>query len=100
MIMTFIERLEYLLDEQDMTQKELAELVGMRRTTISEWKKNGNFPPADIAVKIAQILHTTVEYLVTGKNKYVLPVDLQKMLNKYAEPTTPSLSQFQPGHSS
>lgn len=63
----FVDRLERLLKENHLSQSALADMVQIRRPTISDWKKNGSFPTADVAVKIAKALHTTVEYLVTGE---------------------------------
>lgn len=85
---SFSERLEALLKSKSMTQTELSELVGCRRQTISDWKKNGSFPTSDIAVKIAKVLDTTVEYLVTGEesNLYKVQLDqLKETLRKLAE---------------
>ena len=65
----FIERLEKRLKFRNVSKSELAEKIGIRRPTISEWKKNGSIPAADICLKIAEYLGTTVEYLVTGKEK-------------------------------
>jgi len=66
---TFAERLERLIKEKKLTQISVADTVGIRRPTISDWKKNGSYPPADIAVKIAMLLGVSVEYLVTGVEK-------------------------------
>lgn len=66
---TFAERLERLLKDSHITQASLADALGMRRATISDWKKNGSYPSADVAVKIADILGTTVEYLVAGRGE-------------------------------
>lgn len=63
---TFIERLERLMEDKGLQQKDLAEQVGISSNGISTWKITGAFPRADIAVKIADILGVTVEYLVTG----------------------------------
>ena len=63
---TFIERLERLMADRCLQQKDLAEKVGISSNGISTWKITGAFPRADIAVKIADILGVTVEYLVTG----------------------------------
>jgi bacteriophage CI repressor helix-turn-helix domain len=63
---TFIERLERLMVDRGLQQKDLAEKVGISSNGISTWKITGTFPRADIAVKIAAILGVTVEYLVTG----------------------------------
>lgn len=62
----FIERLERLLEDKGIPQKELAEKVGISPNGISTWKITGALPRADIAVKIADILGVTVEYLITG----------------------------------
>jgi transcriptional regulator with XRE-family HTH domain len=64
--MTFIERLEMLLKEKGISQKSLAEYIGIRNPSISEWKKEGTIPRADIAIKIAEYLNVSVEYLITG----------------------------------
>lgn len=67
----FIIRLEQLLKDNCITQKTLAENIGIRVPTISDWKKNGTFPPVDIALKIAQALNVSVEYLVLGKEENI-----------------------------
>nr|DAF30562.1 MAG TPA: helix-turn-helix domain protein [Herelleviridae sp.] len=64
---TFIERLERLMEDKGLQQKDLAEQVGISSNGISTWKITGALPRADIAVKIARILGVTVEYLVTGE---------------------------------
>jgi len=51
-----------------LSQKELAEKIGIRRPSISDWKKNKSFPYADVAVKIAKILGVSVEFLITGED--------------------------------
>lgn len=63
---TFIERLERLLKDKGLQQKDLAVKVGISSNGISTWKITGSLPRADVAVKIAKALDVTVEYLVTG----------------------------------
>ena len=63
---TFIERLERLMEDKGLQQKDLAEKAGISSNGISTWKITGALPRADIAVKIADILGVTVEYLITG----------------------------------
>jgi transcriptional regulator with XRE-family HTH domain len=66
--MTFIDRLETLLKEKGISQKSLAEYIGIRNPSISDWKKEGTIPRADVAIKIAEYLNVSVEYLITGEN--------------------------------
>jgi transcriptional regulator with XRE-family HTH domain len=66
--MGFIERFEKLLKAKSLSQKDLADMLEIRRPSISDWKKNKSFPYADVAVKIAKILGVSVEYLITGKD--------------------------------
>lgn len=54
------------MEDKGIPQKELAEKVGISPNGISTWKITGALPRADIAVKIADILGVTVEYLITG----------------------------------
>lgn len=69
----FAERLERLIKEKKLTQTAVADSVGIRRPTISDWKKNGSYPTADVAVKIAKLLDVSTEYLITGQddNPYI-----------------------------
>jgi transcriptional regulator with XRE-family HTH domain len=66
----FWKRVDALLGE-DRNQMWLADKTGIRQTTISGWRTNGRMPPADRAVKIAQVLDVSVEYLVTGITRTV-----------------------------
>ncbi len=61
-------RLDELLKERNSAQKDLSAYIGLTTPQIlANWKQRGSMPSADIAVKIAQFLGTTVEYLVTGE---------------------------------
>lgn len=55
------------LDYQDIKVKELSARTGISSRTIEGYlNARGSIPPADIAVKIAQVLNVSVEYLITG----------------------------------
>ncbi|AEE16470.1 helix-turn-helix domain-containing protein [Treponema brennaborense] len=66
--MNFWERVDELLEEQDINKKTLAMEAGFNPSNITKGIKNNNAPSAETAVKIAQKLGVSVEYLVTGKN--------------------------------
>ncbi len=64
-------RVKNRLDYIDMTQKELAALIGESYNTLQSWINRNRLPNAEQAVKIADSLHTSVEFLVTGKNNQI-----------------------------
>jgi len=64
----FRENLKSELLYQDMQVKELSVKTGISRHTLDNYLNvRENMPTADIAVKIAQALGVTVEYLITGE---------------------------------
>jgi transcriptional regulator with XRE-family HTH domain len=65
--MPFAENLRYELDCQELFVKELATKTGININTLNHYLSGRkSMPPADIAVKIAEVLGVSVEYLVTG----------------------------------
>lgn len=67
---SFRENLRNELDFQGLTVKELSAKTGIIKGTLDNYLGiRGSIPPADIAVKIADALHVSVEFLVTGKEK-------------------------------
>ena len=68
--MGFKENLKSELASQDMLVKELAALSGISKHTLDNYLNVREYmPSADAAVKIAQALGVSVEYLVTGSSK-------------------------------
>ena len=67
--MSFSENLKSELEYKGMFVKELSHKTGIPKQTIDKYllSKGKAMPPADKAVRIAQALGVTVEYLVTGK---------------------------------
>lgn len=67
--MSFKENLKDELNYQGKLVKELSSESGVGKRTIDNYlRSNESQPTAENAVKIAQALNVTVEYLVTGKN--------------------------------
>ena len=67
--MGFKENLKSELDYQGMLVKELSLKCGIKKQTLDNYLSTHNsVPNAEIAVKIAKALGTTVEYLITGEN--------------------------------
>lgn len=71
MDMNFWDRVDRLLENKGLTRKELAAEACFDVSGIGKGKSNrkNSSPSADIAVRIANVLGTTVEYLVTGASE-------------------------------
>lgn len=57
-------RITELLEKNSMTQRELAELVGVTEVSMSRYISNDRTPKGPIIANIATALHTTSDYLL------------------------------------
>lgn len=79
----FYSRIESLLKEQKKTQKEFAEAVGLSAPqAYITLRTRGTLPKADTALKMAQYLGTSVEYLLTGTEKDLYKGRFEKLLQE------------------
>ncbi len=90
--MGFKENLRDEISYQGLMIKEVADKAGIKAGSLSNYlKENSSIPSADVAVKIANALNVSVEYLVTGKenspknkiNEKIFP--LIKRLNRLSD---------------
>ena len=65
-MMNFWETVNSELEYQEKERKELAAYAGFDVSNIGKGIKNGSVPLADTAVKIAEFLNVSVEFLVSG----------------------------------
>lgn len=80
--MAFRDNLKSELTYQDIRVKELAEKTSISKKTLDNYlAKNNCNPSAENAVKIAQALGVSVEWLVTGKKSN----EQHEMRNEVAE---------------
>lgn len=59
-------RLAQLLKSHGMTQRALADAVGVSEVSVSRYIRGDRTPRAPILTKIARKLHTTADYLLSG----------------------------------
>lgn len=64
--MEFSERLREALRESGLTQKDLAEKAGITEAAVSHYLKGDRLPRAAVASRIANILGTSSDYLMSG----------------------------------
>lgn len=66
MTTSFWDRVNSLIKERKMTQESLAEAADVKYQTLRNWSAREIFPQAPEAVRIANALRVSVEFLVTG----------------------------------
>ena len=59
-------RLQQLRKQQNISQTNLAQKVGISYAQLSRYENKGTQPPAEVLKKIADVLGTTVDFLVSG----------------------------------
>ncbi|MCR5468281.1 MAG: helix-turn-helix domain-containing protein [Lachnospiraceae bacterium] len=64
--MTIGQKIFYLLDQKNMTQKEFSDKTGIATTTISDWRKKNTNPGSDKILSICAALEVTPEFLLSG----------------------------------
>jgi len=93
--MGFRENLKEELNYQDIQIKELAQKTGLSKNTIANYLTvNGNLPNIESAVKIAQALGVSVEFLVTGKEAKLKPRKPQSAKMKKINDVFQRLDEF------
>lgn len=58
-----------LREDHDLTQKQLAEILGMSQTGYSKYETGENDIPTQILISLADYYGTTVDYLLGRTNK-------------------------------
>lgn len=60
----FKEKLKELRERSGMTQEQLAELMRLSKSTISQYENQERAPSPHILVKIASVFHVSTDYLL------------------------------------
>jgi transcriptional regulator with XRE-family HTH domain len=68
---TISERIKQLRTENNLTQSELAEKVGLTYVQIGRYEKGKSNPSSDVLQKLASVLGTSTDYLMNGKTGQV-----------------------------
>lgn len=57
-------RIRDLREDHDLTQKQIAQILGMSQTGYSKYETGENDIPTQILIKLADYYHTTTDYLL------------------------------------
>lgn len=64
--MSFRDNLQHLRATRNMTQEQLAMLLGVSRQSVTKWEAEKSYPEMDKLIKICQIFECSLDDLVTG----------------------------------
>ena len=65
--MSIGERITQLRKERNMSQGDLAKVMGVSRQAVSKWENDLTSPDTIKLIQLAEVLDTEVEYLATGR---------------------------------
>lgn len=66
--MSIGERISELRREQNLSQGQLAESLGVSRQAVSKWENDQSSPDTLNLIRLADVLDSDVEYLATGRH--------------------------------
>lgn len=62
--MTLGEKLSKLRKENNYTQEQLSDVLGVSRQAISKWESNITYPETDKLIRISELFHCSLDYLL------------------------------------
>lgn len=65
----FGEKLRRLRKQKNLTQKQLASLIGVQNSIISFYELGDRIPSPEIIIKLASVLHVSTDYLLGLEKK-------------------------------
>ena len=73
-----------LRKEQELTQEQLGEKIGVTNKTISRWENGNYLPPADVLLAMSQLFDVSINEILSGK---------RLLAEEYKEAAETNLSQ-------
>ncbi len=80
---TFGVRLKNLRKQKRWAQKEVAAKVGIRFQQLNKYESGLNLPPAEMLIKLADALATTVDFLLTGNPAEEIPLSNARLFKRF-----------------
>ncbi len=65
--MSFQKNLVQLRAREGMTQEELAEIMGVSRSTIAKWEGGSGIPRIDNVIRLSRLFQVTIDELLQGQ---------------------------------
>lgn len=64
----FAERIAKLRTEKGLSQQQLAQSLGIKRSVISYYESGDRLPSLDVLVEMSRVFNVTTDYLLKGKD--------------------------------
>ena len=81
--LTFGEKIRTARKQKGLTQKELADMIGAKHNSVSDWEKNKNRPDPDTIELICGVLDITPNYLLSDKTDTDISPEEYELIKKY-----------------
>lgn len=89
--MRIFERILEQCQEQKITGKELGELLGLKKSPMTDWKNGKAKPTIEHIIKMCEIFAVSSDYLIFGENIKLAPEEKQ-LLDAYKD-AAPGIQQ-------
>ncbi len=83
--MSLAKKIVQLRKERNLTQKELARIVGVHFSHMSRYERGISLPSVDVVKKLAQMFHVSADYLLFDDSQAMVPADItdQELLQQF-----------------
>lgn len=88
--MTLGSKLAKLRKENNYTQEQLADVLGVSRQAISKWESNAAYPETDKLIRICRLFHCTTDYLLLNEDEVSMDTEQSDVVHQTL-PTNPIL---------
>lgn len=78
------ERIKEKANEKNLTGKELGDLLGLKKSPLTDWKNQKSCPTLEQLMKMCDIFASSADYLLFGKIQN-LSKDQQELLDTYSK---------------
>ena len=85
------QRIKQLRKEKSWTQKVLANQLGTSYAQLNKYESGLNTPPLDRLLLLAEVLHTSTDYLIGGHKNDEVPIYNNRLIKRFQ-----SIEEFEP----
>ena len=69
------EKIALLRKRKELTQEQLAEILGVSRQSVSRWEMNMAFPEMEKCIRLSRFLECSIDFLLNENDEEELPVE-------------------------